>query len=80
MVVIVLESLVTIHATKGFFTSVDCFMYFHITGKNEGFSPVWHLPLFLMVVIVLESLVTIHTTKGFFTSVDCFVYFHITGK
>ena len=79
-VVIVLESLVTMHATKGFFTSVDSFVYFHIAGKNEVFSPVWLFPWFLMVVIVLESLVTIHTTKGFFTSVDCFVYFHITGK
>ena len=36
-VVILLKSLVTMHATKGFFTSVDCFMDFHIAGRNEGF-------------------------------------------
>ena len=53
MLVIVLESLFTIYTTKGFLTSVNIFMYFHIAGKNEGFSPVWHLPLFLRVVIVI---------------------------
>ena len=56
------------------------FVYFHIAGKNEVFSPVWLLPWFLMVVIVLESLVTIYATKGFLTSVDIFMYFHIAGK
>ena len=55
-------------------------MYFHIAGKDEGFSPVWLLPWFLTVVILLESLVSMHATKIFFTSVDCFVYFHIAGK
>ena len=80
MIVIVLESLVTIYATKGFLTSVDIFMYFHIAGKNEGFSPVWLLPWFLTLVIVLESLVTIHAAKGFFTSADRCFYFYITGK
>ena len=47
MVVIVLESLVTIHAAKGFFTSADRCFYLYIAGKNEGFSPVWLLPWFL---------------------------------
>ena len=79
-VVILLKSLVTMHATKGFFTRVDSFVYFHIAGKNEFFSPVWLLPWFLTVVIVLESLVTMHATKGFFTSVDCFMDFHIAGR
>ena len=65
---------------KGFFTSVYRFMYFHIAGGNEVFSPVWILPWFLTVVIVLESLVTIHTTKGFLTSMIRFVYFHIAGR
>ncbi len=68
------------HATKGFFTRVDSFVYFHIAGKNEVFSPVWLLPLFLTVVIVLGSLVTMHETKGFFTIVNSFVYFHIDGR
>ncbi len=63
-VVIVLESLVTMHATKGFFTIVDSFVYFHIAGKNEVFSPVWLLPWFLTIVIVLESLVKIHTSSS----------------
>ena len=45
--VIVLESPVTIHAAKGFFTSADGCFYLYIAGKNEGFSPVWLLPWFL---------------------------------
>ena len=71
----VLKGLVIIFAAKGFLTSMIRFVYFHIAGRNEGFSPVWLLPWFLTVVIFLESLVTMHTTKGFFTSVDCFMYF-----
>ena len=36
-VVILLKSLVTMHATKDFFTSVNSFVYFHIDGRNDGF-------------------------------------------
>ena len=36
-VVILLKSLVTMHATKGFFTIVNSFVYFHIDGRNDGF-------------------------------------------
>ena len=54
-VVIVLESLVTIHTTKGFFTSVDCLVYFHITGKG-GFLSLWLLPWFLTVEKFLKVL------------------------
>ncbi len=76
----VLKGLVIIFAAKGFLTSMIRFVYFHIAGRNEGFSPVWLLPWFLMIVIVLKSLVTIHATKGFYTSMIRFVYFHIAGK
>ena len=43
-VVILLKSLVTMHATKGFFTSVNSFVYFHIDGRNDCFYLVWLLP------------------------------------